>query len=285
MKKLILTAAVAAALTPSVMAQTATDEGDVKSICVGEFENPGQAEYKEGQGSFWEVAPVNFYTKYSGMQVIYPAEYLQTIAEDSGSITEVVFKMGDEGSMGYADANIKLYIQNTDANEFVKKPDTEKYLWQIYDDSHFCDLVYEGEFYYMEDQEFHFVLNEPLFYEGENLLITVACERTSDLEINTLCSYAMRTENKCTMFMADDKLSFEEVYATTFYLYPMSPLRYVPVAKFMYTTSTGVNSVATTDSDAPARYFNLHGQPVSGNLAPGLYICNKGGETTKVLVK
>lgn len=288
MKKIVLLAAVMCGMLPVAKAEETSNENDVKSFCVGEFENPGQAEIKMGAGSFWEKAPVNFYTKYSGLQIIYDAEYLKPLADDNGSITEIVFKMGDEGSMGYIEANLHLYIQNVENTEFVKKEDTEKYMWINFDtDSPGCEIDdYEGEFYYMEDQEFHYVLDRPLKYEGKNLLVTAWSEVTNGEEVNTLISYAMGVENRSTMMMASDVDSFLDIYNTGFYLYPMSPERYVPVAKFYYTPgSSSISSVGTEASDAAPVYFNLQGQRVSGELVPGIYIRNNGGKSEKIIIK
>ncbi len=49
--------------------------------------------------------------------------------------------------------------------------------------------------------------------------------------------------------------------------------------------TTGIDSVASDEIDADARYFNLQGVEVKGNLAPGLYIVNKGNSTQKIYIK
>lgn len=43
----------------------------------------------------------------------------------------------------------------------------------------------------------------------------------------------------------------------------------------------GVGNIES-ENNASEEYFNLQGQRVSGNLAPGIYICRKGTETCKV---
>ncbi|MCH5346865.1 MAG: hypothetical protein J1E63_07125 [Muribaculaceae bacterium] len=288
MKKLLLFAAIMAAVVPVARTQeTADSEDSVKSFCVGEFENPGTAEFKMGAGSFWEKAPVNFYTRYSGLQIIYDAKYLQPLADDNGAITEIVFKMGDEGSFGYVEADLTLYIQNIEDKEFVKKEDTEKYLWKIYDTTSSCSKVdYVGEFYYMEDQEFHFVLDKPMQYEGENLLVTISCVRTNDEEVNTLCTYAMGTDSYNMMMMCSDRddETFEDIYATKFQFPYMGPEKYIPVTKFYYTEGANSGIASVVGETSTPVYFNLQGMQVA-NPTGGIYLRRQGNEVKKVIIK
>lgn len=288
MKKLVLLAALFAAVSPAIKAQDSTEEGEVKSFCVGEFENPGEAEVKMGAGSWWEEAPFQFYTRHSGIQIIYDAQYLQPLADDNGSITEIVFKMGDEGSYVTIESDLTLYIQNIEDTEFVKKPDTEKYMWITYDPESSCSTQqYEVDLFYMEDVEFHFVLDKPLKYEGKNLLITAWSNVTNNEETNYLYTYAMGTDARTCMMMGSDKAdeTFEDIYASGLQYPYMSPLKYVPVTKFMYTASSGINSVGADASNNTPRYFNLQGQEVSGDLMPGIYIRSQGDETKKVMIR
>lgn len=48
---------------------------------------------------------------------------------------------------------------------------------------------------------------------------------------------------------------------------------------------SGVEAIEAADADAPVLYYNLRGQQVEGNLAPGLYIRRQGTTATKVYVK
>lgn len=254
---------------------------ETMSMTVGNFDNPGTAEIKEGAGSWWERAPFQWYSKYSGIQIIYHADYLEQLAADNAAITEVVFKYGDEGSFVEVAANLNLLIENISINEFEKKPDTETYKWVDYDPSTSSSaLEYSVELFYMADEEIHFVLDKPLQYNGANLLITAWSEVTNGSEAQALVTYAMRTGKPQTMAMGSDRKTFADIYDTGLQESAQGPNPYVPVTKFVYTKGQGVTDAAA--EAAPARYFNLQGVEVSGTPAHGLYIRTQGGTATKV---
>lgn len=281
MKKTVLALAAALAATLGASAQTA--DASTYSACVGEFETPGSEEIKTGAGSWWEKAPFQFYTKYSGIQAIYEADYLTGITPGD-FINEVVFKYGDEGSFVYVEADLNLFIENTPVNQFDKKPDTDIYLWVDMDPTTSQSaLDYEIELYYMEDEEIHFVLDKPLRYDGGNLLVTAFSEVTSGTEAQAMVTYAMKTDKPTTMAMGSDRESFLDCYDTGQMADYQGPNKYVPVVKFECTAAAGIGSVAA-DTDAPVQYFNLQGQPVD-NPASGLYLRRQGTKTSKVIIK
>lgn len=289
MKKLVLFAALFAAVMPVVSAQEATEEPEVKSFCIGEFENPGKDEVLWGSGSYYERTPFQFYNRYSGNQMIFDKKYLTQLLDDNGAITEIVFKMGDEGAYVEIEADLELYIQNTDQEVFEKKEDTEKYQWKTIDmeASSISKVKYYGELWYEEDLEFHFVLDKPLKYEGKNLLITTTSHVTNDEETPALISYAFKAgekDYKTIMMMGDDYQSFMDVYATTFQFPYQGPNNWLPVMKVYYTETTGVTGVEA-DATTEPRFYNLQGQEVKGDLAPGIYVRSQGSESKKVIIR
>lgn len=288
MKKLVLLAALFAAVAPAVNAQEAADQSEVKTFCVGDYENPENNKYV-GDGSFWEKAPFQFYNTYTGIQIIYDAQYLEALAEDNGAITEIEFKMGDNGSYVEAEADLTLYIQNTDVTEFEQLPYSDYYAWFTFDpSSSYSKVHFQQDLYGWEDLIFHFTLDKPLQYEGKNLLITAWSEVLDDKNTTSafdMINYAMETGKKTTMQMGDDKTTFMETYDTGVQYPYQGPNKYVPITKFTYTTNSGVSSVAGDASNGDAQYFNLQGQPVSGELVPGIYISRQGGEAKKIVIR
>ncbi len=47
---------------------------------------------------------------------------------------------------------------------------------------------------------------------------------------------------------------------------------------------SGIEGVVIEAEDAPVEYFNLQGQRVNGDLAPGIYIRRQGATVTKVRI-
>lgn len=282
MKNFILSIALAAVAAAPAFAQ----DSEPFTLTVGNFDNPGQAEISEGAGSWWEKAPFQWYTKWSGVQMIYDAEYLTQLADDNGSITEVVFKYGDEGSFVEVETDLTIYIENTDAVEFEKKPETEQYMWVTFDPSSSNSTVnYSVELYYMEDEEIHFVLDKPLKYTGGNLLITAWSEVTNETEAQCLVYYAMRTGKYTTMCMGSDRYPFETLYDTGLQESYQGPMKNVPVLKLLYTKGAGIADI-DADNNAPVEYYNLQGVRMHENtLAPGVYIRRQGTNVTKLTVK
>lgn len=278
--------ALAAMTATGAVAQTAAEDG-TRSFTVGNFDNPGAEEIKIGEGSWWEFAPFQFYSRYSGIQIIYGADFLEPLADDNGSITEVVFKYGDNGSTCEIEADLQLYIENTAQNEFQKKPGTDNYMWIDYDPSTSYSHIedYYVELYYYEDEEIHFVLDKPLPYTGHNLLVTAWSARTNDSEAQARVSYCMRTRGYTAMEMGSDRYGFEKVYDTGIQEEAQGPNKFVPVAKFVYTVGDGIGSIAADTADTTPVLYNLQGQAVDGQPAPGLYIRRQGNEARKVVIR
>ena len=99
--------------------------------------------------------------------------------------------------------------------------------------------------------------------------------------------YVVETDCYTNMNMASDRDSetFERIYDTGLQFPYMGPMKYVPIAKFLYTTGDGITSAATTPADTPATLYNLQGQTVTGTPATGLYIRRQGDTATKVYIK
>ena len=259
------------------------NEGEI-SIYVGEFENPGKNEITQGSGSWWERAPFQWYSRYSGSQFIYNAEYLEGLRQGD-LIKEIVFKYGDEGSFVAIEANLTLFIENTTVTTFPKKPGSETYLWVDMDaSSSKCEMSYSLELYYMEDEEIHFVLDKPLLYEGGNLLVTCWSDRTCDEEAMSVITYAMRTRDYSTMAMGDDNYSFPTIYDTGEQYPYQGPNKYLPVTKLVADRKQAATDIAA-DADAAPEYFNLQGIRVNAPTEGSIYIVRRGNNTTKQIYR
>ena len=285
MKTSLLSILLAAAIALPAMAQ----DPEVKSFTVGNFDEPTEADAHEGDGSWWERAPFQWYSVYSGNQIFYTADQLAPLAEQPSKITEVAFKYGDEGAFCVLEADLHLLIENTSADQFYKNPDTQQYEWYTYDPTAPSSaLKYEVELYYMEDQEIHFVLDRPLEYTGENLIITLWSQRTSEEEVNSsvTLTYAEKTSTYTNMSYGDDLDSFQDCYDSGVQADAQAPRKLVPVAKFYYTQGTdGITSVAA-DTDTPVRLYNLQGVEINPDTAPaGIYIRRQGATVTKISIR
>lgn len=256
-------------------------------INVGSFDKPTAEERRWGAGSWWEQAPYQFYTVYSGGQFIYTAENLEGL-KPGDKISEISFKYGDDGSFAWVNADLQLFIENIDEDQFrLKTGSDDTYLWFDYDASTSkAAKNYDIELYYMEDEVITFVLDEPLEYEGKNLLVTTFAERTSDEEAQAMVTYGHRTEKYNAMVIGSDLYSFPDFYDSTEMAPYQGPNKYVPLTQLAFTRPSREDGIGAVEADtaAPVEYFNLQGVRVD-NPADGLYIRRQGTRTSKVLIK
>lgn len=157
-----------AALTFSAQAQI---EG---TINVGEWD--GASYYN---GSYFDMAPTNFYIAHTGAQMIYTPDLLADMeGKENVKITNLKFKFYCE-SFEEITRNVKLYLQETDATEF---PKNEQGIKQFID---FGEPVAEAQLnidlleYYGEDYVMEFPVNL-FFTPGKSLLVTIVFDAQDD---------------------------------------------------------------------------------------------------------
>ena len=110
MKKFYMILAAIAALTFSAQAaqQSAT-------INVGNWDDPSLY-----SGSYFDMAPTNFYLAHTGSQMIYTPDLLSDMdGKENVKITGLKFKFYDE-TYEEIIRNTKVYLQETEATEFAK---------------------------------------------------------------------------------------------------------------------------------------------------------------------
>ena len=109
MKKLYMILAAIAAMTFS--AQAGNIHGCV--VEVGDYENPTEFY----NGSYFDMAPTNFYLAHTGAQMIYTPAELDNADKDV-NITQLSFKFMNNDSYENIVRDVKLYLQETDATAF-----------------------------------------------------------------------------------------------------------------------------------------------------------------------
>ncbi|MDE6311878.1 MAG: hypothetical protein K2L96_08715 [Muribaculaceae bacterium] len=251
-------------------------------LYVGNFENPQDADIEAG--TWWNRAPYQWYTKYSGSQFIYTADMLKGL-KAGDKIKGVTFKYQDQGSFAALETELSLVIQNTEKTEFEKKQDTEKYEWIPVNFSDAILLDYAAELYYMttEEIEFEFGEEHALVYDGQSIALTCWSENLGE-EVSAVASVVKYGTLKSTMVFGSDTKTFQDVYETGFNEPYMTPEKFVPVAKFTVETSSGIKEISVGDGEMKAEYFNLQGQRVE-NPTTGCYIRRTGTDVEKVFIK
>ena len=146
-------------------------------IEVGDYYNPGQVY----NGSYFDMAPTNFYLAHTGAQMIYTPDLLTNMeGKDGLKIKYLNFKFNCE-SFEEIVRNAKVYLQEIDATEFAINEDGVKQFFT------FGDLVAEGRYdidlleFYGEDQSLVMEIEEPFnFTLGKSLLVTIVFDAEDD---------------------------------------------------------------------------------------------------------
>lgn len=135
-------------------------------------------------GSYWELAPINLYTNYSGSQTILPKT---DIAEMAGkNITALNLRMFNMADFNDHSIDVKVYIGETNKEGFSKPGGKYRYF-----DYNGDEPVYSGtltveetyNWYYMMSPEYTLTFDRPFYYSGNNnLVVTVIanCDVTTD---------------------------------------------------------------------------------------------------------
>lgn len=175
MKKLTLFFAAIAAFCMCAQAQQVMDG----VIQVGDYENATELY----NGSYFDMAPTNFYLAHTGAQMIYTPDLLSDFeGKENVKITKLKFKFYCE-SFEEITRNMKVYLQETDATQFAVNQDGIKQFF------YFGDMILMGNYsidmlsYYGEDCEISIPLtmSEPFaITPGKGLLVTIIFDAQDD---------------------------------------------------------------------------------------------------------
>ncbi len=131
-------------------------------------------------GSYFDMAPTNFYISHTGAQMIYTPDLLTGLeGKDGLKIKYLNFKFYCE-SYEEIIRNAKVYLREIDETEFASVEGVK----QFFD---FGELVAEGRYdidlleYYGEDQVLALEMEEPFpFTLGKSLLVTIVLDAEDD---------------------------------------------------------------------------------------------------------
>ena len=146
-------------------------------IEVGDYYNPTELY----NGSYFDMAPTNFYLAHTGVQMIYTPDLITGMeGRDGMKIKYLNFKFYSE-SFEEIFRNAKVYLKEIDETEFAINEDGVKQFFN------FGELVAEGRYdinlidYYGEDQVLALEMQRPFNYvPGKSLLVTIIFDAEDD---------------------------------------------------------------------------------------------------------
>ena len=167
MKRFYMILAVIAAMTLTAQAQV------WETIEIGDWENPTTY-----NGSYFDMAPTNFYVAHTGAQMLYTPDMLAALdGKQNVRINGMTFMFADE-TYEEIDRNIKVFIYETDATEFAVV-DGKKQFFPLGEQVWEEDRTYDMLFFYGEDYTVPFRFNYP-YTPGKSLVVTITCDAYDD---------------------------------------------------------------------------------------------------------
>ena len=285
MKKLYMILAAVAAMTFTAQAGIHYDV-----VEVGDFDGATEVY----NGSYFDMAPTNFYLAHTGAQMIYTPAELGEIAEKDVNITMLSFKFNNAGAFEDITRDIKLYLQPTDATAFEVDDDgIKQFFW--FDNLVLQETqVYEMLDFYYEDCELVLDLSDAPFAltKGKGLLVTAVFDAQDDENCTDGSDYAPFYTSGIrgqAMVYTHNYTSFVDFALGDDF--PSSNASMgcgtnveLPVTRINYSyedAPTAIEEVEAVNVQDGA-YYNLMGQKFNGNDLPaGIYIHNG----KKVIIK
>ena len=278
MKKFYMILAAIAALTFSAQAaqQSAT-------INVGNWDDPSLY-----SGSYFDMAPTNFYLAHTGSQMIYTPDLLSDMdGKENVKITGLKFKFYDE-TYEEIIRNTKVYLQETEATEFAKNQDGIKQFFEFGEPVYEVQLDIDMLETYGEDCTLEFPVDFN-FTPGKSLLVTIVFDAEDDDNCTMGSDYAPFYTSGVrgqAMVYTDNWTSFldYEEFPDASAIYGCGTNVELPVTRINYfyeDIPSAVEEIETAKVQDGA-YYNLMGQKFDGNNLPaGIYIHNG----KKVIIK
>lgn len=160
MKKIIFSLSIAIASTlPAIAADSVLDFGN--------FENPANSY----TGTATEEAPVIFGNKHSAVQMIIPADDLQSIK--GKDLTKLTFKYASTATAGAYNITVRVYLTETNNNEFTETDDFYHWGGYFWWGTPYMTTEYKAEFK-SGDGTFSIDLKDkPFPYQGQSILLTI----------------------------------------------------------------------------------------------------------------
>ena len=151
-------------------------KADDHTLALGNYDEIGEEDWDESQtyqGSWWMVAPTQYYVTHTGSQIIYTKDQLKDMA--GKEITSISFKYYNQSAYQAYPRTINVWVKEIDDNAFSYNDTKKAYCYFEYSDATKAatDFTFDEDFvdhYYMNsDLKVNF--DEPFAYSGtKNLL-------------------------------------------------------------------------------------------------------------------
>ena len=200
---------------------------DDQTLSLGNYEEVVAGDWNEDQcyqGSWWMIAPTQFYVKHTGSQFIYTKEQLAQMA--GKEIKGMSFVFYNQSSFSAIPRTINVWVKEIDDDAFAYNDEKKAYAYFDYNDAEkvLTNYAFDTDFvdYYCLNGELNLAFDKAFAYSGEkNLLVTITfdgdetAETSSDIEFyyNTDAENMAMSTNSDNVTFADYHESEDWPYA------------------------------------------------------------------------
>ena len=200
---------------------------DDQTLSLGNYEEVVAGDWNEDQcyqGSWWMIAPTQFYVKHTGSQFIYTKEQLAQMA--GKEVKGMSFVFYNQSSFSAIPRTINVWVKEIDDDAFAYNDEKKAYAYFNFDDAEkvLTDYAFDTDFvdYYCLNGELNLAFDKAFAYSGDkNLLITITfdgdetAETSSDIEFyyNTDAENMAMSTNSDNVTFADYHESEDWPYA------------------------------------------------------------------------
>lgn len=200
---------------------------DDQTLSLGNYEEVVAGDWNEDQcyqGSWWMIAPTQFYVKHTGSQFIYTKEQLAQMA--GKEVKGMSFVFYNQSSFSAIPRTINVWVKEIDDDAFAYNDEKKAYAYFDFDDAEkvLSDYTFDTDFvdYYCQNGELNLAFDKAFAYSGDkNLLVTITfdgdetAETSSDIEFyyNTDAENMAMSTNSDNVTFADYHESEDWPYA------------------------------------------------------------------------
>ena len=200
---------------------------DDQTLSLGNYEEVVAGDWNEDQcyqGSWWMIAPTQFYVKHTGSQFIYTKEQLAQMA--GKEVKRMSFVFYNQSSFSAIPRTINVWVKEIDDDAFAYNDEKKAYAYFDFDDAEkvLTDYAFDTDFvdYYCQNGELNLAFDKAFAYSGDkNLLVTITfdgdetAETSSDIEFyyNTDAENMAMSTNSDNVTFADYHESEDWPYA------------------------------------------------------------------------
>ena len=194
---------------------------DDQTLSLGNYEEVVAGDWNEDQcyqGSWWMIAPTQFYVKHTGSQFIYTKEQLAQMA--GKDIKGMSFVFYNQSSFSAIPRTINVWVKEIDDDAFAYNDEKKAYAYFDYNDAEkvLTDYAFDTDFvdYYCLNGELNLAFDKAFAYSGDkNLLVTITFDGDETAETSSDIEFYYNTDaENMAMSTNSDNVTFADYHET-----------------------------------------------------------------------